>query len=322
MHYLKYQIKYGDVYSLMNSKNYKNMVIYLDLAGISKGFYSTSVIRMETAGYAETRNMPTTYFSELKTFLSNLYAKFAQYNPKFVLFFDGGQCQQNVGVDNCYKADRRSSSAAQRFLVEEEIMNVFKLIKSYYYSRVEELFTIPGYCSVIDLKEYESDLVPYYIRLNGLLNSSNDSTCNLVIALDKDLLQGCAFSNMYQATSIYHKAKRFLDMRIYDDETAIEYIYPKFKRGILTSKYISTILSISGDKADNVPGVQGYGPAKAISIIMRDRIDHKITKDCRLPKELEKYRDRLIKNYKMINFEEQISRLPINIIEYMDRSLK
>jgi len=123
------------------------MIIYLDLAGISKGFYSSSVIRMET--------------------------------PKFVLVFDSGQCQQNVGIDNAYKADRRSSDAAKKFLVEEEVLAVFKLIKSYYYSRLEEMFTIPNYCYVIDLKEYESDLVPHYIR------------CNLMVALDKDLLQTC-----------------------------------------------------------------------------------------------------------------------------------
>jgi len=294
------------------------MIIYLDLAGISKGFYSSSVIRMETANYAETRNMPTTYFTELKQFLTTLYQKFSAYSPKFVLVFDGGQCQQNVGVDNTYKADRRSSDAAKKFLVEEEVLAVFKLIKSYYYSRLEEMFSIPNYCYVIDLKEYESDLIPHYIRSKGLLNSDNPKTCNLMVALDKDLLQTCEYDNVYQATSIYRKTKRILDMRVYDNDTAIEYIYAKFKRGILTAKYVSTILAISGDKADNLNGIKGYGPAKAINIIMRDRMSHELTKDCKLPSELEPYRDQLIKNYKMVSFKEQISRLPFRITSKVD----
>jgi len=297
------------------------MVIYLDLAGISKGFYSSSVIRMETANYAETKNMPTTYFTELKQFLTTLYQKFSSYSPKFVLVFDGGQCQQNVGVDNSYKADRRSSDAAKKFLVEEETLAVFKLIKAYYYSRLEEMFTIPNHCYVVDLKEYESDLIPHYIRSRGLLGSDNPKTCNLVIALDKDLLQACEYDNVYQATSIYRKAKRVLDMRVYDKDNAIEYLYPKFKRGLLTARYISTILAISGDKADNVAGVKGYGPAKAINIIIRDRMNHKLTKGCKLPTELEPYRDQLIKNYKMIDFDEQISRLPLRITSKVDEAL-
>jgi len=277
---------------------------------------------MEAANYAETRQMPTTYLTELKQFLSNLFQKFSKYSPKFVLMFDGGQCQQNVGVDNTYKADRRSGDAAAKFLVEEETLAVFKLIKSYYFSRVEELFTVPNYCHVVDLKEYESDLVPHYVRSKNLLNSADPSTCNLVVALDKDLLQSCRFPNMYQATSIYYRAKRLLDMRIYDDATAIGYLYSGFKRGFLTAKYIPTILSISGDKADNIPGIRGYGPAKAIKLITQERMDHEITKQTKLPSILEEHRDRLIKNYKMIDFDQQISRLPNHITSNMNKALE
>jgi len=50
-------------------------------------------------------------------------------------------------------------------------------------------------------------------------------------------------------------------------------------------------------------------------------MSHELTKECKLPSELEPYRDQLIKNYKMVSFKEQISRLPNRVTSKIDEIL-
>jgi len=300
---------YSDVYREL-SKGYKDIIIYIDVAGISKGFYSTTTIRYEVAQYANTQELPTIFLQEMQEYLKLLYEKFKQYNPKFVLFHDLGQCQQNVAISSDYKGDRRAATSSQRFMVEEEQMRVFKLLKSYYYESLTEKFQIPNYCYTVDLKEYESDLTPQLIIREGLLGSTNPTTLNLVMALDKDLIQICKFPNVRMAASIYFKAKRRLDMKLLDNENGLEYLYPKFKRGILNAGHLPIILAMSGDKADSIYGLKNVGYAKAIKLATQYFSDiYEFNSQTKWPMELEPYKELLIKNFKMVDFDSQISRL-------------
>jgi len=321
--YLKYQIKYNDIYAELN-KGYTDMIIYIDTAGIAKGFYSTSTIKFEVTQYMQNPEaLPTTFLNELQEYLKMLYTKFQRYNPKFVLFHDQGVCKQNSDIDSTYKADRRAATSSQRFLVEEETMRVFKLLKSYYYDAIIENFNIPNYCYAIDLEDYESDLIPHLIRSKGWLNSSSARTFNLVLALDKDLIQTCRYNNVRMAASIYHKAKRRLDMDLLDNETGLKYIYPKFLRGILDCNHLSIVLSMMGDKADNIKGISQCGPARAIKLAQLHFKDvYEFDSNTTFPSELVKHRDMLIRNFKMISFDEQISRLPSNIINKVETLLE
>jgi len=313
--YLKYQINYSDIYNVLNKGGYTDIIIYIDIAGIAKGFYSTGTIKFEVAQYMQNPDqLPTVFLAELKEYLQTLYHKFQQYNPKFVMFHDGGVCKQNCDIDSTYKADRRAATSSQRFLVEEETMRVFKLLKSYYYDRVIEVFNIPGSSYAIDLEDYESDLIPHFVRSKGLLNSDSATTLSLILALDKDLLQTCRYDNVRMAASIYHKAKKRLDMNLLDNENGLEYIHPKFLRGILNSGHLPIVLSMMGDKADHIKGISQCGPARAIKMAtLYFKDTYEFNNETVFPSELIQHRNMLIRNFKMISFDEQIKRLPSNI---------
>ena len=73
-----------------------------------------------------------------------------------------------------------------------------------------------------------------------------------------------------------------------------------------------------GDKSDDIPGLPGIGYVKAIKLIENNKIPwfiNGVKKDLKLmPKIIQDNIDRIILNYKLISFEEQIKRLPRNFM--------
>ena len=100
----------------------------------------------------------------------------------------------------------------------------------------------------------------------------------------------------------------------YNNKNAISYIYPNFQEGILTAKYIPMILAICGDKSDEILGVSGVGASKAVKLIEKNNIPWNIDilkRDIKdMPKVIQDNINIIIRNYKLISFEEQIKRLP------------
>ena len=147
---------------------------------------------------------------------------------------------------------------------------------------------------------------------------------NIILSLDKDLLQTTKFRGQFlQAVTTFKanklKGKYDLVMNIYDDRNAISYLYDKFQPGILTAKYIPMILSLAGDKSDDILGIPGIGYVKAIKLIEKNGIPWDITslkRDLKtMPKIIQDNIDRIIQNYKIIDFDEQIKRLPRSFLK-------
>ena len=103
-------------------------------------------------------------------------------------------------------------------------------------------------------------------------------------------------------------------MNLYDDKNAISYLYDKFQPGILTAKYIPMILALSGDKSDDILGLPGIGYAKAIKLIEKNNIPwtmNGLRNNIKtMPQIIQDNIDRVILNLKLIDFGEQIKRLP------------
>jgi 5'-3' exonuclease len=441
-YYLKYRINKKSIFELLNSNNndYKQLNFYLDLSSIARGLYNKNLIILEVSNYLQNNKvLPTTFLNELRLFLNDLYNTFQYYHPRFIIFYDDGNNNQNKSISKGYKSNRVSASQSlvnhinstpqvkqifeakknienydqilnelniiksekieaekhdprniefvkelleltsiddeakvkiqkkilsntiplesidvqkdfgindeiiqnqikelqekinkrQSVVVkttdpkdqltgyqEEEFKNTFKLIKSYYFTEIENKFNIPGLSKVIYMQEYETDFVPYFYLNNGF---ESDNNLNIILSMDKDLLQCCKFKNTVQLTTNYLPSQSKIVTNIYDNENAISYIYDNFKKGILTAEYIPMILAISGDKADGISGVPGYGYANAIKSIMRNHITPEYP--INVPAEFESFKEKLQKNYKMICFKEQISRLPLTTKIMLEQNL-
>ena len=315
MNYLKYQVSYKQIYQLLNKKHYKNINFFIDLPSISRGFYNANLIHNEISRYVEERTLPTLFIEESKQFYNNLYKKFAQYNPKFITFYDSGRCQQNIVIDSSYKADRIAS--ADNLLLENEELELFRKIKQYYLTIFPEEFNKAKLSLVITSDTYELDLIPYIFLENDLINCNSKSTLNIILSTDKDLLQCCRFKNTIQCATLYSKKSKQLLFYVLNNENALSYIYKKFKIGLLTANTIPMILALMGDKADNISGIKGVGPAKACQLMVKykQQLSKEIHEHISWPEELQPHIKQIIKNYKLISFEEQVKRIPKHVID-------
>jgi 5'-3' exonuclease len=317
-HYLKFQIPFGVIHNYLKQSKFQNIIFYIDLPSISRGFYNKNVVQYEIAEYIRTQKTPSIFINELREFMNNLYSQYKKYNVKFFIFYDDGQCLQNKNLYNDYK---NRTSSFDSMLLEDHEEQLFRQIREYYYSEVPNRFNISNLSKALYIKKYEADFIPYVVLKENILDSQNFNTLNVILSTDKDLLQCCQFKNVLQIMTLYSKKNSSIEFNVYNDENAIEQIYKNFQRGILTSKYIPMILAISGDKADKIPGVPNIGEAKAYKLIVNNNIPDFINESSSLPVQLEDYRYLIIRNYKLISFEEQIKRLPFADYENLKQVL-
>lgn len=312
MKYLRYRIPFNLIHE--RARNYKNLIIYIDLNSIARGFYNREVILYELSSYIETRKMPQLLITELKEFLNNLYSSFKHLNPKFCIFYDTGQCVQNKNISGSYKVNRTNESKS--YINTDEERELYYQIKDYYFEEIPNQFNKKNLCKIVSLKEYESDFVPYYfIKKYGF--AQEPDTLNLILSVDKDLLQCCQFPNTIQAISIYIKSQSRIESLIYDDLNSVQYISKKFEPdGIITSKYIPLILALAGDKQDGVDGIKkGLGIVSAIKLIKLYDIPHDFNSTYTLPLDLQQYKLKLQSNLSMVSFDRQIERVPKSVLD-------
>lgn len=310
--YLKYRIPYNLINEAL--KNYKNLVIFLDLNSIARGFYNRDVILSELNNYVESKQLPTLLIKELKEFLNNLHSSYKRFNPKFCIFYDLGFNEQNKSVSNSYKINRTNET--KTYLIDDEERALYYQIKQYYFEEINKQFNIKGLCKVVFLDKYESDFVPFYF-INKYNFTKDPNTMNLVLSVDKDLLQCCQLPNTFQAISVYLKSESRIDSVLYNDINAVKYLSKTFQPdNFITSKYIPLILALAGDKSDGIDGIKkGLGVVSVIKMIKLYNLpsDFNITQI--LPNDINPYKLNIQTNLSLTSFERQISRIPQQVLD-------
>lgn len=302
--YLKFQIPHQQIFDILKN-NFKRVIFHIDLPSISRGFYNRQIIELELSEYLDTQKMPNYFLLESKQFFGELFNRYKQFSPRFNIFYDNGNCGQNNAIYSGYKDRSRDRS---RVILEDLDMELFHTIKDYYYQKFEELFNIPNFSNVTFLKDYEADFIPWIMLKYNIWDCANPNTLNIILSLDKDLLQCCQFKNVVQVFTLYINSK--IKFNVYNDDTAVNQLYEKALRGQLTAKYIPTILSLAGDKADKIPGIPKVGEASAYRLIINHNLPACLTDSFQFPNELEEYKKLIIRNYKLISFDEQLKRIP------------
>ena len=308
--YIKTVIPYSKINDILRTQKFQNVIFHIDVQSISKGLYQKNNIFFEIDYYINNKIPATCLIDEYKALLNKLYKIYRQYNPFFVSFFDDGVNQQNTTISSSYKNGR---SLHSDFLQNDET-ELFKKIKTNYFIELEKHFEKPHLSKVYYLKNYEADFIPHYVIMNNLFNSLNPNTLNIILSNDKDLLQTCKFTNTIQVTNRFFASKlgkKQLGIDIYNDSTAIQYIYKNFKIGQSTAKHIPLLLALMGDKSDGIPGLKGIGAAKAIKLIQNYNLPSSLIelKQCtNLPTIITDNFKLVVQNYQLTSFEEQLNR--------------
>lgn len=304
MQYLKYRVPYEHIYNKIRSLgNIKRINFFIDLLSISRGFYNKDCISLEINNYLETRQPPTLFVNELRQFLNTLHSNFKGLERRYVIFYDDGIAIQNKSISKNYKV----KNATADYFADDEQRDIFKQIKKFYFTKIDETLNRDKMCSIIYLKQYETDCIAHYCIDLNISKSQEEGTLNIILSADKDLLQTLQFKNTFQATSIY--AKKQIQLNLWESSECIRYIYPAFKRGFLTAEHIPLILALSGDKSDGIENIPNVGPAAACKLIIKHDLPPIFNSSYQLPSELINYKDLIVNNLKLTSFELQIRRI-------------
>ncbi len=319
--YIKYSLNYNLISAILKNMKKDSINFFIDVNSIAKGFYNKATIEYEIAECIENAGvLPSTLIIELNNFLNNLYKLFKAWDPFFILFYDDGKCIQNRLTNRSYKQGRSINNIV---FLDDDYTQLFRNIKQYYYNEITNKLVIEDLSSVFYLKEYESDFIPHYCIRKDLYDSNDTGMLNVILSLDKDLLQTCQFNNVIQCVTNFTADKKTgkfnINFHVFDKKNALSYIYKKFKPGILTAKHVPLVLALAGDKADDIDGIKGIGPAKAIKIIeahsIPSTIDEIKNNLSSMPKIIQDNINIISMNMKLIDFDLQLKRTPDTILE-------
>lgn len=102
-------------------------------------------------------------------------------------------------------------NVSKYYITNDDEKQMYYEIKDYYFNKIHSKFRIKKTIDVIFLKDYETDLIPHYVISRELLFRKNSESVNLILSMDKDLLQCCSFRKyLSKYLSICLKKKRIL----------------------------------------------------------------------------------------------------------------
>ena len=309
--YIKYPLDYNVLEEILQKLNKKRVNFFIDLMSIAKGFYNKEILYIEINHYIKNRKPSDLLNNELKDYLNDLYRRFKKFDPFFIIFYDNGLNIQNLTLNPTYKFGRTNLNT----ILENEEVQIFKEIKRYYFETIKTKFEKKDISKIFYLEEYESDFIPYFCIMNDFFDSQQNDLMNIILSIDKDLLQTCEFSNTIQCISQFKAdldSKKFkIHFGVFDNSNAISYFYKNFRQGLLTAEFIPLMLSISGDKSDAIKGIKGVGYKKSYDLIVSYGLNSDISKwDMNNLPDIIKNNITLIQeNYKLISFKEQIKRM-------------
>lgn len=313
--YFNYHLPHQSLEKLIETNKYKKVVFFIDMSSIARGLFNRKLLEYEF-DLLRNKSKLSLMITNLNDFLKETYETYKKLEPSFCIFYDYGGSVQNKIVSSDYKANRKDKA----FLKTEEEKELYQQLRLYYFKVIQNKFNIDKVSKVVCLNEYESDFVPYYFIKKYEFNQQPD-VLNIVISIDKDLLQCCQLNNTYQAINTFLRSENRHNSVLYNDTNALSYIYKNFNYSQypgITSKYIPLVLALASDTADGIKGVKyGFGVASAIKLIYNYKIPHDFDVNYPLPIDLGGCQDQLQQNLNMTSFERQIERVPDHILNIL-----
>lgn len=256
-----------EIDTLINQLGVKKLNIYVDFKNACTSLFIDNVVQ-EIVNYSDMgRTVDNSIFQSIIKFASSWkkYALSKQLDYKIFYMSDHGKSYYHVNLHDGYKNSRHVGDVNLPDYYKDLIP-----IRRKNYELAEKICNrIPNFY-VFLLGYLEADFVAHYL-INKYYD--NDDTLNIIISSDKDMYQTIKKKNIILLYKSYGKIF-YLDK----DMVLPKYLnYEKMSNSNKTKKidliktfdlnHFDLLMSLVGDAGDDVPGVKGIGPVRALELI-------------------------------------------------------
>lgn len=255
---LSYYPTYALLDEVVSHGQYDTLNLYLDLKNNLQTLYMEHTIRNIVESTIMSGVNDSSVFSSILSFLGfhRLYGRKRQIKINIYIFFETGASFYHTNIRKKYKISRRIDDL---YGLEREKRELF-------FSVIQQNLILAERCcnKLPDIKLFrmnhlEADFIPYYLISRNMVDTS-DKTAHIVYSNDHDLLQCLtAGKNVF----VFRKA-----MKTKVVVKAGDALYNSFKiKTKAEDEYLPLIMSVVGDVGDDVDGIKGIGPKRALDML-------------------------------------------------------
>lgn len=252
---LSYYPTYAILDEVVATKNYKNVVIFIDLKNALQTTYMEHAIVNIIESSKKGNNLDSSIFSSLLSFLSfhKIYGLKRGINISFVVFFETGISYYHKNISKTYKVSRAIDDL---YGLDKESRDLFYKVLQSNFGLIEKACNRLPNTKVIRLQNLEADFIPYYILTRNLVEK-DEKTVFITYSNDHDLWQ-CAMNDSF----IFSKS--FKSKKIIKANSIMSIFFGKdcdFK-----DEYLPLAMSIVGDSGDDVKGIKGIAQKRLFDV--------------------------------------------------------
>lgn len=283
----------------LSESNFSEIYVYIDLKNVLTSLFVEDVVNQIISNSQTMTNVDSSIFQSILYSISvwKSYAKTKNLKLKIFISTDIGKTCYHASIHKGYKASRAIINTSSPINGEEiksirdRNFNISELICN----RIPNVYF---FC----MKYLESDFVPYYL-INRKFN--NDNILHIICSSDKDLYQALMKPNVIQTYKLKGVStllsknsilQKYIKFRKLSENSKLDKIQKIAK---IDPQYITMMMALCGDVSDDVPGIKGIGPVKALEMLAQTDIVNKLVGS------IENVETRILKGEKVL-LEDQI----------------
>lgn len=242
--------------TIMAKNNYNSINLFVDLKNIMRSIHIDDFIRSIIKMNRKSDKVDTSIFSSLIPFLSfhKEYCAKRGYDIKFYILFESGDSYYHQNINENYKLSRKINNYSK--LTEDEKAEFSNILDANNKLIENALNKIPD-VFVFNLHNIEADFIPHYLISRNKI--SIDNFVNIIYSNDHDMWQCCNNPHTFIFSKAHKRKREVLDSsRIIKKLLKVDSDIPP--------EAFTLLMSVIGDKGDDVEGIRGIGPKKIAKI--------------------------------------------------------
>lgn len=255
---LSYYPTYSILDEILSYGDYKTLNLYFDLKNNLQTLYMEHTIINIVESTIKSNITDSSIFSSILSFLAfhKNYSVKRNIKINFFIFFETGTSFYHTNIRKKYKISRRIDDL---YGLEREKRELFFDVYQKNLKLAERACNKLPNVKLLRLNHLEADFLPYYLISRNLVNT-DDETAHVIYSNDHDLLQ-CLDSGEH----VYMFQKAFKSKKIIKKDAGMQ-SYLKFESNF-SNELIPLLMAVIGDTGDDVDGVKGVGPKRAVDML-------------------------------------------------------